>query len=351
MKRNAPGLQNLITRMPADGYPAVDWWCPRLGDAMMGAAKLDSWLAAEGRTRSDTWVYTAGNAGSDVPALHLDVPGIEARLTPLAVWREGFGGLLFWCVNHWPVDPWLDPMVYPRQNGNGALLYPGKGGPVASQRLKLLRDGFEDVAYASLLAAREDDLAERVLTAMPMLSALDWERDPARWLAWRRLAGDLLGGNEEAIAERLPEFEGSKAPSGRALVPVAAPGESWSGGSDSVKEADGSGNLFLRFTLGARNNKIRRKPGRTDWRSYDTLLLDLRLLEGEPTRLNFKLSSGLLKRKSFTWEMHLAPGEARRVRIPIPHERLDTGSVREMTIFLWEPDAARRFELAGAWLQ
>ena len=37
------------------------------------------------------------------------------------------------------------------QNGNGYLYYPGENGPVASIRLKVLRDGLEDYEYFYLL--------------------------------------------------------------------------------------------------------------------------------------------------------------------------------------------------------
>ena len=354
VRRNAPGLRNLITRLPADGYPAVDWWCPRLGDAMMHKVELDAWLAANGRSRADTWVYTAGNAGGDVPALHLDVPGIEARITPLAVWREGFAGLLFWCVNYWTVDPWQDPMVYPRQNGNGVLLYPGQAGPVISQRLKLLRDGFEDVAYASLLEASDDPLAGQVLAAMPMAGALDWDRDVTIWRNWRILAGDLLGGEGTRLRERIAGLKSREESSGAPPLAVGDPADicdGWRGGREKNCVPSDAAAPVLRFTLDAEMHKLRRRPAERNWSGVETLVLDLTLIEGEATLLNVKLSSGLFTRREFTWELHMAPGERRRVRVPVPHERIDTESVRELTIFLWEPDAPRRFELAGAWLE
>jgi hypothetical protein len=351
--RNAPGLHNLITRLPADGYPAVDWWCPRLGDAMMRAAEVDRWLAANAMNRSDLWVYTAGNAGSDVPALHLDVPGIEARVTAMAVWREGFAGLLFWCVNHWTVDPWIDPMVFPRQNGNGALLYPGPRGPVLSQRLKLLRDGFEDVDYAALLTERSDDLSTRILAALPLKNALDWERDPRVWSAWRLAAGYYLGGDEARAASLIGKLEAKDDTWGagsRRIGDADNPERGWHGADGMRVRSRAKGERILSFTLDRRKHKIWCKPSPRDWRGHRDLLIDITLVEGDATVLNVKLGSGLVRQRRWTWELHLAPGVRRRLRIPIPHERVNTASLGELTIFVWEPESARSFELGGIWL-
>lgn len=300
------------------------------------------------------WVYTAGNAGSDVPALHLDVPGIEARVTPLAVRREGFGGLLFWAVNHWTVDPWTDPMVYPRQNGNGTLLYPGEAGPVASQRVKLLRDGFEDVDYAELLRLADDPLAERVLAALPVAGAVDWERDARILMAWRLAAGYLLGGEPhlaETYVDELDALRGDPGSRGWPLLDEDDPGKGWHGGRDEEVAVRRDGTRVLRFTLDADDHKLWRVPGPRDWRAHRELLLAVRLVEGDPARLRVKLGSGIFRRRGWTWELHMAPGERRLASVPIPHERLDTGGLTELSLFLWEPESPRRFEIEGIWLR
>ncbi|MCP4550025.1 MAG: DUF4091 domain-containing protein [bacterium] len=351
--RAAPGLRNLITRLPADGYPDVHWWCPRLGDALMQAATVDPWLAARGQGREDLWVYTAGNAGSDVPALHLDVPGLEARHTAPAVWIEGYAGLLFWCVNYWTVDPWEDPMVYPRQNGNGALYYPGPDGPVESIRLKMLRDGFDDVDYAHLLQHADEDLADKLFDLMPLSGALNRDSDPLALQSWRLAAGYYLSGNETLADSWVAEQERIAANSLQGVIEATnsdKPKRGWHGGRDvkAVEQADGK---TLQFTLDAGKDKLWRMPMPSDWQAFREVIIDLRLMEGEPVRLGFKLGSGLIKRKVWTWEIHLAPGEQRRVRIPIPHERVDTSSLKEAAFFLWEPESARRFEMSGMWLR
>ncbi|MBM4117638.1 DUF4091 domain-containing protein [bacterium] len=353
VNRAAPDLKNLITQLPKEGFPDVDLWCPRLGDAQMHARDIGHRLKLTGRSRKDLWVYTAGNAGSDVPALHLDVPGIEARVSPLAIWTEGYGGFLFWCVNYWTVDPWLDPMVYPRQNGNGSLYYPGPEGPLPAVRLKLLRDGFDDVDYAALLDARQDPLATHILEGLPVRSALDWPRDPRPLLAWRQAAGCALAGQREEAKRWLETLAGLEKATGgaeRAVTSLGQPGRGWHGARDGEERATDSGAVYA-FTLDADKSKLWRLASPADWSGYREARVRVKLVEGEPVRLLFKLGNGIIQRTGWTWEIHCAPGEPRDLLIPIPHEMLDTTAIRELSLFIWEPKSARRFELSGIWLR
>ncbi len=349
----APDLKNLITRLPDPAYPDVDWWCPRLGDAEMHAIGLSRPGDSSKLAREEIWVYTAGNAGSDVPALHLDLPGIEARISPLAVWRAGYGGFLFWCVNYWTVDPWADPMVYPRQNGNGSLYYPGPDGPLPSLRLKMLRDGFDDVDYAALLRVAPGKLANRILGALPLRDPMDWQRDPGALLAWRLAAGYTLSGDEALAASWIQKLEAleNQHDGRRAILNEDNPGRGWHGGRDGHGARSRDGGRTYQFTLDAKKDKLWRLASPSDWRPYRELNLEIKLIEGDPVRLCLKLGSGILRRKNWSWEIHCPLGVQRTVRIPIPHDRVDTSSLKEFALFLWEPDSPRRFEITGAWLR
>jgi hypothetical protein len=71
--------------------------------------------------------------------------------------------LLYWETAHWEEvnDPWVDPATYAHwgytYNCEESLFYPGKveevgcDGPVASMRLKWLREGIEDYEYIEKL--------------------------------------------------------------------------------------------------------------------------------------------------------------------------------------------------------
>ena len=77
--------------------------------------------------------------------------------------RDNVDGLLYWSTTYWMPwagcdDPWKSMMtvkhINPNIFGDGSLLYPGKAvgidGPVASQRLAVIRDGIEDFDYLCL---------------------------------------------------------------------------------------------------------------------------------------------------------------------------------------------------------
>jgi hypothetical protein len=62
-------------------------------------------------------------------------------------------------------NPWEKTETYPTGNGDGSLLYPSRDGlnhPVASIRLKMLREGLEDYELLRLLGARLKEVASRI---------------------------------------------------------------------------------------------------------------------------------------------------------------------------------------------
>jgi hypothetical protein len=218
----------------------------------------------------------------------------------------------------------------------------------------MLRDGFDDVDYAVLLRAAADPLAQRLLKALPVRDPLDWERDPRYLLTWRRAAGSLLGG-DGASAERalaaLNELASVGGGRERAVTNLDHPGRSWHGARNGREGRDPSGEPVYAFTLDADKHKLWRLASPADWSGYREARVRVRLVDGEPVRLSFKLGNGIVRRTGWTWEIHCAPGEWRDLRIPIPHEALDTTAIRELSLFLWEPESPRRFELGGIWLR
>jgi len=68
-------------------------------------------------------------------------------------------GILYWATDNWTkvdCDPWSETETFPTGNGDGSLLYPGRDfkGPVASMRLKMLREGLEDYELLARLGER-----------------------------------------------------------------------------------------------------------------------------------------------------------------------------------------------------
>eukprot|EP01043_Picozoa_sp_COSAG02_P040078 COSAG02_NODE_3214_length_7162_cov_4.502336_3_plen_167_part_00 len=115
----------------------------------------------------------------------IDAPAIMNRIFPTLGYHYNASGELYWQTNfadtctrenvvgncpvselppgQWAMDAWTDQLIM-GGNGDGNLLYPGTkdriGGtefiPIASIRLKHLRDGMEDNAYLNLLEASGD---------------------------------------------------------------------------------------------------------------------------------------------------------------------------------------------------
>jgi hypothetical protein len=170
MAREAdPEIRLLVTEQPWTQDEAwgtlggsVDIWVPLfqfLDDPRIGDA-----LAAG----DEVWSYTALVQGDvALPHWQLDFPLAGYRATPWLNALRGLTGILYWTTAYWSetgVDPWTNPDTYQEEttwagtlhyNGEGSLFYPGDAvgydGPVASLRLKALRDGMEDFEYVQLL--------------------------------------------------------------------------------------------------------------------------------------------------------------------------------------------------------
>jgi hypothetical protein len=80
--------------------------------------------------------------------------------------------------------------------GDGSVLYPGSkvgiAGPVASIRLKLIREGLEDVEYLRLLEDREGRGAVREVTGQVVQGAAAYSKDVGQYLALREAVGRRL---------------------------------------------------------------------------------------------------------------------------------------------------------------
>ena len=143
----------------------VNIWCPLLSHA-------DTLALQEARERGEeTWWYTWDGPGRPYPNIcHVDDPGIYTRITGWMTYYYRIQGFLYWSIDIWdtphnrPAGGRLSVDEYDRanyanwdpntvkktsygspRNGDGWLIYPGKGNvPIASMRLALVRDGFED---------------------------------------------------------------------------------------------------------------------------------------------------------------------------------------------------------------
>jgi hypothetical protein len=189
-----PGLRFLLTLEPVpELYGCVDRWVPLIGDA---PRERLLWRMRRGE---EVWWYPCVYPHWPRPTYFIDEDGITPRMLFWQQMLYHVTGSLYWSTTHWPKPendgPWGNPRQYPAANGDGFLLYPaleGPAGPVASIRLKNVRDGIEDYAMLALLRnrlgvaaanlgadydpqARVDELCREVTRE----EIFDFSRDPA----------------------------------------------------------------------------------------------------------------------------------------------------------------------------
>jgi hypothetical protein len=210
-----PRLRCLVVEQPYTQDPAwgtldeaIDIWCPLFGFVDEGSVDR---VIAQG---DDVWSYTAlvqtappyhpnyESAKNDLPPFwQMDFPVLSYRIAPWLNRRYNVTGLLYWSSVHWENpkrNPWDDPGFRIRWNGEGALFYSGNDagidGPIASIRLKNLRDGMEDYELFAILDARgETDKVESIVReAVPTWGM--WNQNPVDLFELRRrLAEQILG--------------------------------------------------------------------------------------------------------------------------------------------------------------
>ena len=137
------------------------------------------------------------------PVWLLDYPQINYRILSWLNQHYGLTGLLYWETVFWEqtADVWSDPGTYHEGgetfNGEGSLLYPGRmsevgfDGPIASMRLKWIREGFEDYEYIRMLRELNPLQADNLLHQV-VRNIGDWEISPSVLCDVRITMGELL---------------------------------------------------------------------------------------------------------------------------------------------------------------
>lgn len=188
-----------------DMDPAIDIWCP-----LWGFIDRDS--TREKIAHGDeVWSYTAlvqrtppyhpqyqQLKDKDPPYWHIDRPLVVYRIPTWVNRQYGITGLLYWSTVTAVIDPWFNPaFAHPRHfNGGGHLFYPGVpcgiDGPVASIRLKNLRDGMEDYEYFALLEKHGGKDAVQKMVDRIAPNWWDYTRDPQTLQAARRELAEAI---------------------------------------------------------------------------------------------------------------------------------------------------------------
>ena len=203
-----------------DGY--VDIWVTYVGDlwddmhghntrkvAQRRAAGDQIWLYCGMTPMPRTWENQNGNPDvyreGNPPAWLIDFPPMNHRITTWIAPIYEATGVLYWATVDVRdgVDPWkrsdtfcLDDRYY--YNGDGFFIYSGFeetvgfDGPIASMRLKWLRESFEDHAYITLLQQRGEGAFAMQQIRRIARNVGDWNDNSAELFAARHAMAERL---------------------------------------------------------------------------------------------------------------------------------------------------------------
>lgn len=207
-----------------EGY--VDVWVTYVGDLWDDMHGDKTRKVAERRAAGDQiWLYTGlvtsphswekQNGNPEVlregnpPAWQIDFPPMNHRVLTWMAPIYDATGLLYWATIDFRdgIDPWkradnfiLDDKYH--YNGDGQFIYygfeetVGFDGPIASMRLKWLRESMEDHAYISLLLQQGD--REFALSQINRIvrNVGDWDDNSTELFAARRAMAERIASND-----------------------------------------------------------------------------------------------------------------------------------------------------------
>ncbi len=202
---------------------AVDIWVPHFSEvwkdmewaggrhdiAVRRQAGDEVWAYAALVQMPDEWEKQQGRPkelrSSFPPVWALDYPPLAHRIVGWLLPKHGITGLTYWDTLFAAegVDVWKDAGTFKTPdgavyNGDGSYIYPatekrhGRHAPVASMRLKWLREAVEDYDY--LMLARQLGLEEdaRRLTSSFARGFGDWDNNPGTLMDARHQLGAMI---------------------------------------------------------------------------------------------------------------------------------------------------------------
>ena len=199
-------------------------WIPKFYDFWQDVDYLGKHVISQRLTAGEeVWAYTSlvvdfstykklnikanPATGNYPPVWQLDFPAINYRLPAWLFHSYGITGLGYWDTVGWykGADVWnnaasfiSNPPVEKVFNGDGLLIYPGTvatigyDGPVASLRLKWIRESIEDYMYIDLLEKAGEGKWARQQIERFARNWGDWDNDPKALMQVRQLFGERL---------------------------------------------------------------------------------------------------------------------------------------------------------------
>jgi hypothetical protein len=228
----AQQIKFMVTEPPQENQPglgdlrgSVNVWIPKFYDLWQDVEHTHKNISRQRiEAGEELWAYTAMNLpvpfknyqklnpradvlkGSYPPIWQTDFPGINYRIPTWLFHQYGVTGLHYYNALSWfkGADVWNDAASFVDKesggvwNGDGLLIYPGYkdklgfNGPVASLRLKWIRESVEDYMYIDLLEQAGEHAFVQQQLARFARNFGDWDNDPATMMAVREEFGKRL---------------------------------------------------------------------------------------------------------------------------------------------------------------
>ena len=138
---------------------------------------------------------------SDYPAYMIDHPAVMNRIMSWMTFLYDIHGELYFSTiyAYEEEDPWTDQFFF-GGNGDGTLFYPGRpetiGGtthiPIASIRLKMIREGMEDYEYFRILEKAGFRQASVTKIKKIITNAYTYSHNPSKLLRIRKQLANLI---------------------------------------------------------------------------------------------------------------------------------------------------------------
>jgi hypothetical protein len=165
LKSMKPDLRILEATMTVSLTGVVDCWCPQVQEYQKNASFFDSRKAAG----DAVWVYTCLIPGGPWINRLVDQERLRQVYVGWACSKYDLQGFLHWGFNMHSGKPFEElvrlhggPTNY-LPAGDSHIVYPGKKGPLSSQRFEAHRIGMEDFELLYLLKKRNPELASKLI--------------------------------------------------------------------------------------------------------------------------------------------------------------------------------------------
>ncbi len=168
LKSMKPDLKILEATMTVSLAGVVDCWCPQVQEYQ----KNSSFFVERQRAGDQVWVYTCLVPGGPWINRLVDQERLRQVYVGWACAKYNLQGFLHWGLNMHSGKPYEElvrmhggPTNY-LPAGDSHIIYPGKNGPISSQRFEAHRIGMEDYELLLMLKKQKPEMAAKLINKL-----------------------------------------------------------------------------------------------------------------------------------------------------------------------------------------